>query len=203
MRRYPQALRFLLAYLIYNDGVQTVVVTAAIFGAEALKISQSTLVLVILMVQLVAFFGALLFGRIAGLVSAKTAVLISLVIWSGTAFYTYGFLSSAFEFWLLGGVIGLVLGGSQALSRSIYAQMIPKDREAEFFSFYELADRGSSLLGPLVFGLTNQWLGSLRYAALSVSFFFVAGLALLTRVNVQKAIQDSRVRQTRDPTVRR
>jgi len=203
MRRYPQTLRFLLAYLIYNDGVQTVVVTAAIFGAEALKISQSTLVLVILMVQLVAFFGALLFGRIAGLVSAKTAVLISLVIWSGTAFYTYGFLSSEFEFWLLGGVIGLVLGGSQALSRSIYAQMIPKDREAEFFSFYELADRGSSLLGPLVFGLTNQWLGSLRYAALSVSFFFVAGLALLTRVNVQKAIQDSRVRQTHDPTVRR
>jgi len=196
MRRYPETLRFLFAYLIYNDGVQTVVVTAAIFGAELLGMSQSTLVLVILMVQLVAFFGALLFGRVAGRISAKTAVLISLAIWSGTAIYTYGFLSSEFEFWLLAGVIALVLGGSQALSRSLFAQMIPKHREAEFFSFYELADRGSSLLGPLAFGLTNQWLGSLRYAALSVSLFFVAGLVLLTRVNVQKAIQDAQADQT-------
>ena len=147
------------------------------------------------MIQFVAFFGALFWGKLAGWIGAKPSVVVSLVIWSGVVIYAYGGLKGetrVLEFFVLGIFIALVMGGSQAISRSLYAQMIPNGKEAEFFSFYEISERGTSWIGPLVFGLANQLFGNLRIAILSLIFFFIAGLILLPLVNVKKAIDDAK-----------
>jgi len=148
---------------------------------------------VILMIQFVAFGGALFWGKLAGWVGAKRSIIISLVIWAGVVTYAYGGLKGdtrVLQFWILGAFIALVMGGSQAISRSLFAQMIPDGKEAEFYSFYEVSERGTSWIGPLLFGLMNQWFGSLRPAILSLIFFFFAGLVILPFVNVKKAIAD-------------
>ncbi len=198
LRHFPETLKFLLAYFLYNDGIQTVIAVSATFAAAPLvrggvEIEQSTLTMVILMIQFVAFAGALFWGRLAYWVGAKRSVLISLVIWAGVVIYAYGGLKGELrilEFWILGGLIALVMGGSQAISRSLFAQMIPQGKEAEFYSFYEVSERGTSWIGPFLFGLVNQMFGSLRPAILSLIFFFVMGLILLPFVNVNKAIED-------------
>jgi MFS transporter, UMF1 family len=186
-RQYPQTLLFLIAYLLYNDAIQAVIALASVFGAEELKLEQSTLVQVILMVQFAAFFGALLFNWVAKATGSKRAIMISLVIWTGVLVYAYGLLQTKLQFFILGAVIAIVLGGSQALSRSVYSLMIPKGQEAEYFSLYEVSDKGTSWLAPLMFGLALQFTGSYRAAILSLVVFFVAGLALLAKVNVRKA----------------
>ncbi len=206
--KYPHTLRYLLAYLIYNDGIQTVIGVASTFAAApllrgGLEIEQGTLILVILMIQFVAFGGALAWGRLAGRVGAKNAVVISLGIWSAVVIYGYFGLrgeTRVMEFWILGASIAVVLGGSQAISRSLFAQMIPPGKEAEFFSIYEVSERGTSWVGPLIFGLVNQWLGSLRPAILSLIFFFVVGsLLLLFFVDVPRAIAESGQRPAAAP----
>jgi len=202
-RSLPEAMKFLAAYLLYNDGVQTVISISAIFAANELGMESTQLILVILMIQFVAFFGALGFGKVAEKFGTKQTILFSLVIWSGVTIYAFlGMKSTALvlgieqrqlEFWLLGFVLALVLGGSQALSRSLFSQMIPKDQEAEFYSFYEISERGTSWLGTLTFGIVNQMFNSLRLGILSIIFFFIAGLILLPFVNVAKAMKESRL----------
>ena len=191
MRRYPHTLLFLVAYLFYNDGVQTVINMSSQFGQEELGLPLSTLTQVILMVQFVAFFGALLFGALAKTLGSKQAIALSLVIWTGTVLYAWGPLRTATQFFVLGAVIAIVLGGSQALSRSLYSLMIPRGREAEYFSLYEVSERGTSWLGPFLFGVALQVTGSYRVAILSVVVFFVVGLVLLLGVNVRKAIVEA------------
>lgn len=186
-RRYPQTLLFLAAYLFYNDGIQAVIALASVFGAEELKLDQSTLVQVILVVQFSAFFGALLFNWVAKAIGNKRAIMVSLVIWTGVLIYAYGLLQTKLQFFILGAVIAIVLGGSQALSRSVYSLMIPKGQEAEYFSLYEVSDKGTSWLAPLMFGLALQFTGSYRIAILSLIVFFIVGLTLLARVNVRQA----------------
>jgi MFS transporter, UMF1 family len=191
-RAYPQTLLFLAAYLLYNDGIQTVIGLASTFGAEELGLEQSTLISAILMVQFVAFGGALLFGRLARVVGARRAIMGSLVIW--TAAVTFGYFmaaGSSGQFFVLAAVIALVLGGSQALSRSLFSQMIPAGKEAEYFSLYEIGERGTSWLGPLLFGLALQYTGSYRVAIISLMIFFIAGFLVLTRVDVRRAIVES------------
>lgn len=198
VRHFPETIKYLLAYFLYNDGIQTVIAVASTFAAAPIlsggvELSTETLTAVILLIQFVAFLGALFWGRLAGWVGAKRSIIISLVIWSGVVIYAYFGLkgeSRALEFTILGVVIAIVLGGSQAISRSLFAQMIPKGREAEFYSFYEVSDRGTSWTGPLIFGLANQWFGSLRYGILALIFYFIAGLILLPFVNVPKAMED-------------
>lgn len=200
VKSFPETLKFLLSYFLYNDGIQTVIAVAATFAAApliqgGLEIEQTTLTAVILMIQFMAFFGALFWGKLATWIGAKQSIVVSLVIWAGVVIYAYGGLngeSRVTEFFILGAFIAIVLGGSQAISRSLFAQMIPNGKEAEFFSFYEISERGTSWIGPLVFGLANQMFGNLRIAILSLIFFFVAGLLLLPRVNVQKAIADAK-----------
>jgi UMF1 family MFS transporter len=198
-RTLPEAMKYLVAYLLYNDGIQTVIVVASVFGAEELGIPISNLALIILMIQFVAFLGAYAFSYLARLLGSRNAIILSLVIWSGAVIYAFfgmknqnpvpglGLPQAELEFWLLGMVIALVLGGSQALSRSLFSLMIPKDQEAEFFSFYEVSERGTSWMGTFIFGAVNQAFGSLRLGVLSVIFFFVAGLVLLLFVNVDTA----------------
>jgi UMF1 family MFS transporter len=198
IKHFPETLKFLLAYFLYNDGIQTVIAVSATFAAApliqgGLGLEQQTLTAVILMIQFVAFGGALIWGRLAARIGAKQSVVVSLVIWSGVVIYAYGGLQSenvTVEFFILGIFIALVMGGSQAISRSLFAQMIPEGKEAEYYSFYEVSERGTSWIGPLIFGLANQLFGSLRYGILSLIFFFIAGLILLPMVKVDKAIAD-------------
>jgi UMF1 family MFS transporter len=200
VKSFPETLKFLLAYFLYNDGIQTVIAVASTFAAApiiqgGLELPQDTLIAVILMIQFVAFGGALFWGRLAKWIGAKQSVIVSLVIWAGVVIYAYGGLkgeTATAQFFILGIFIALVMGGSQAISRSLFAQMIPAGKEAEFFSFYEISERGTSWIGPLVFGLANQLFGDLRIAILSLIFFFIAGLILLPFVNVSKAIADAR-----------
>ncbi len=187
IRRAPHTLRFLLAYLLFNDGIQTVITLSSQFGQEELGLSIATLTQVILLVQFVAFAGSLLFNALAKAMGAKRAVMLSLLIWIGALFYLYGYLHTAAQFYWLGAVIAVVLGGSQALSRSLFAQMIPAGHEAEYFSFYEITDKGASWLGPLLFGLAYQFTGQYRLAILSLLVLFVGGLWLLSGVNLSQA----------------
>ena len=187
MRRYPQTLRFLIAYLIYNDAVQTVITLSAQFGNDELKLPMADLTMVILMVQFVAFFGNILFNWIAQWIGAKLAVIVSLVIWTGVLVDMYVSVRNRTQFFIAAAVVAIVLGGTQALSRSLFAQMIPKGREGEYFSVYEISDKGTSWLCPLLFGLALQFTGSYRLAILSLVTFFIGGLLLLATVNVRRA----------------
>src|SRR5215207_9151371 len=144
------------------------------------------------MVQFVAFLGALLFGALARFFGAKRVVLASLVLWTIVVAVAY-FLEAgdSLQFYLLAAFIGGVLGGSQALSRSLFSHMIPGGQEAQYFSLYEISERGTSWLGPLLFGLTLQLTGSYRYAIVSLIVFFVAGFVLLVMVDVRRAIVEA------------
>jgi len=193
----PQTFRFLLAYLLYNDGIQTVIGVAAlflsqeIFVAKGLAVDQSVLFISFGIAQFVAFIGALIFERIAHFTSTKTAIIVSLVIWSLVVIYGYAFLHTVAEAYFMSGAIGFVLGGSQALSRSLFSQMIPKGREAAFFGIYAISERGTSWIGPIVFGLVAQITDSYRPAILALIVFFVAGCAILFFVNVDHAIHEA------------
>ena len=188
---------FLLAYLLYNDGVQTVINSAGLFlsqelfVARGLQTDSSVLVIAYIIAQFVAFFGAVIFERIAHYSSTKTAILISLVIWSAVVIYAYGFLQTLTQAYVMSGAIGLVLGGSQALSRSLFSQMIPTGRESSFFGIYEISERGTSWIGPIVFGLVAQITNSYRPAILALIVFFVFGSLLLYFVNTNTAIRDA------------
>jgi UMF1 family MFS transporter len=186
VRHYRHTIIFLLAYLIYNDGIQTVIVLAAAFGQEELKLPMATITSVILLVQFVAFGGAMAFNWLAARFGNKNAVMLGLAVWTATLVYIYALVSSEAQFYVMGVIVGLVLGGTQALSRSLYSFLIPKGREAEYFSLYEVSDKGTSWLGPLVFGLGLQLTGSYRVAILSLIVFFAIGMALLSWVNVRQ-----------------
>ncbi|MEV5364061.1 MFS transporter [Streptomyces cellulosae] len=192
MRRHPLTLAFLLAYLVYNDGIQTVISQASVYGSKELGLGQSTLIVAVLLVQVLAVAGALLLGRLARRYGAKRTILGSLVAWTVTLAAGY-FLPAGAPVWffVLAAGIGLVLGGSQALSRSLFSQLVPPGKEAEYFSAYEISDRGLSWLGPLLFGLTYQLTGSYRDAIVSLVGFFVLGFVLLARVPVRRAITDA------------
>ncbi|GAA2265869.1 MULTISPECIES: MFS transporter [Kitasatospora] len=190
MREYPLTLLYLGAFLCYNDGIQTVVSQASLYGSEELGMDQTTLVAAVLLVQIVAIAGALLLGRIARRYGAKRTVLGSLVGWVVTL--ALGYLMPDHQpawFFALACMIGLVLGGSQALSRSLFSHLIPAGREAEYFSVYKISDRGTSWMGPLVFGLAYQITGSYRSAIISLLVFFVIGFAVLAKVPVRRAIE--------------
>lgn len=192
MRRHPLTLGFLLAYLVYNDGIQTVISQASVYGSKELGLGQSTLIGAVLLVQVLAVAGALGMGRLARKYGAKRTILGSLAAWTLTLTAGY-FLPAGAPAWffVLAAGIGLVLGGSQALSRSLFSHLVPPGKEAEYFSAYEMSDRGMSWLGPLLFGLTYQLTGSYRDAIISLVAFFVLGFALLARVPVRQAITEA------------
>lgn len=179
LKAYPGALLFLIAFLIYNDAVQTVITMSSVFGQEELGLGLDTLTQVILMVQFVAIPGALFFERLAAWTSTRTSLIVSLVIWTIAVFLAWGYVHGETSFFLLAVGIALVLGGTQALSRSFFSVLIPDSRSAEYFSLYEISDKGTSWIGPLMFGVIYDFTGSYRTAILSLAVFFVIGLTLL------------------------
>ncbi|MSV34881.1 MAG: MFS transporter [Bryobacterales bacterium] len=186
IRRYRQTMTFLIAYLLYNDAIQAVLALAAQFGSDELKIPVSKLALAILMVQFVGFFGALGFQWLAAAISAKRAIMVSLVLWTATLIYLYAAVRTTTDFFIAAAIAAIGMGGSQALSRSLFAQLIPTGREAEYFSIYEISDKGTSWISPLVFGIALQFTRSYRLAILSLIVFFISGLLVLLRVNVER-----------------
>src|SRR5512147_867233 len=198
IKHFPETIKYLLAYFLYNDGIQTVIAVSSTFAAApivrgGIELPQDTLIAVILMIQFVAFFGALFWGRLASWIGAKQSIIVSLVIWAGVVIYAYTGLrgeTRVAEFFILGAFIALVMGGSQAISRSLFAQMIPVGKEAEYYSFYEVSERGTSWTGPLIFGLANQIAHSLRWGILALIVYFLAGMFILPFVNVRKAMDD-------------
>ena len=189
LRAYPLTLFFLAAYLIYNDGIQTVIALASVYGTEELKLADEVLVPTILMVQFLAFFGAMGLGALARRIGAWKTLLVSLVLWIVVVAVAYVLpAGQAVPFIVLGGGIGIVLGGSQALSRSLFSQLIPQGREGEYFGLYEISDKGTSWLGPLLFGLAYGATGSYRVAIVSLLVFFVIGLVALLAVPMRRAI---------------
>jgi UMF1 family MFS transporter len=191
IRRHRHTMLFLAAYLLYNDAIQTVIALSGQFGADELKMPMSLLTLAILMVQFVAFLGAMAFNRVAARAGAKRTVIITLLIWTATLVYIYCGVRSHAEFFVMAALVALVMGGSQALSRSLFSRMIPNGKEAEYFSIYEITDKGTSWLGPLVFALALQITGNYRLAILSLIVFFAGGLLLLLKVDVARAVREA------------
>jgi MFS transporter, UMF1 family len=198
LRGRPNTRRFLIAYLLYNDGIQTVIAVAAVFLAQELFVARGRptdrlfIALNFLMVQVVGFLGALLFAKLARRTTARNALILSLVIWSGAIVYGYAFLRGTADAVGLSAVIAVVLGGSQALSRSLFSQMIPHGREASFFAIYEVSSSGTSWVGPLLFGAVVAATNSYREALLSLIALFVAGTSLLCATDIPGAVREAR-----------
>ena len=188
LRRFPQILLFLIAFLAYNDGVQAVISISAIYAEDTLKLGTDQIPLAFLAVQFVAFGGAFLFGRIAERIGTKRAILISLVLWTLITVGGYLLPEGQFlPFLILAASVGLVLGGTQALSRSLYGSMIPEAASAEFYGFYSVFSKFSAIWGPIIFGLVNNLTGSSRQAILFFIIQFALGFVLLSLVDIDKA----------------
>ena len=184
LRGYKQAFLMLLAFMIYNDGIQTIQKMAATYGKE-LGIADSVLIASILIVQFVGFPFAFLFGAIAARIGAKHAIFIGLVVYAGISILGF-YMRSAAHFVLLAALVATVQGGTQALSRSLFASLIPPHKSGEFFGFYSVFEKFASIFGPLLFWITIATTGSSRNAILSVIFFFALGAIVLSRVRVKE-----------------
>ena len=184
LRRYPDALLMLTAFLLYNDGIQTMIKMSSIYGAEA-GIDPNAQIAAFVLVQFVGIPFSFLFGALADRIGAKPAVFISLVVYTVVSVIGY-FLAHTWQFFVLAFLVGTVQGGSQALSRSLFARMIPKVKSSEYFGFFSVFEKFGQIFGPLVFAAAVTISGSSRSAVLSVILFFVLGAVVLTRVDVAR-----------------
>jgi len=190
-------LLFLAGYLLYNDGIQTVILNSSIFLSQELFISRglesdSTFLLAIFVVaQVFALIGAIAFERLSRVIGTKQTIILSLAIWAGIVIFAYGFLQTSTQAYIMAIFIGLVLGPTQALSRSLFLQMIPKSRESAFFGLYEISEKGTSWIGNLVFAVVVGTTGSYRQAILALIVFFVAGMLILFFTNTTRAIHEA------------
>jgi UMF1 family MFS transporter len=192
VRGYPETLKFLIAFLFFNDGVQTVIAVAAVYGSQELGMSVTNVIIAVVVVQIMGIIGALIMTKQAERRGAYRVVLVALVLW--TIVVIAGFFVPAHMFTAfvaMAAAIGLVVAGTQALSRSLFSQLIPRGREAEYFSLYQAAERGTSWLGTLVFGLVHQFTDSYRLALIALLIFFVIGGLLLRRVDMRRGITDA------------
>ncbi len=188
LSRHRHLLLFVVAYMFYIDGVQTVFNISAIYASETLEISTAFIALVVLVVQFTAFFGALLFGRLSEWIGPKRSVASALVVWIGVLIAAYYLpVGGNYPLLAVGMVIGVVQGGTQALSRSLYGSMIPQQASAEFFGFFSVFTKFSAIWGPIIFATFREVTGSSRPAVLSLISFFAVGFILLSFVNVEKA----------------
>lgn len=192
LRAYPQASLLLVAFVLYNDGIGTIYRVASIYGTE-IGLTEGALVLSLLITQFVSIPFAFLFGALADRIGAKRAILLSLFVYVLISVLGY-FMKTEKEFLALALLVAMVQGGSQSLSRSLFATLIPRDSAGQFFSFFGLFDKVSGVLGPLVFAAVGRAFGSSRYGILSIVFFFVAGAILLAFVDVPEGQRAARGR---------
>jgi MFS transporter, UMF1 family len=183
LRSYPQALLMLVAFLIYNDGIGTIIRMATIYGTE-IGIDRGALIAAIVLVQFVGIPFAFLFGMLAGRIGAKHAIFLGLVAYAGISVVGY-FMRTATHFLILASLVGMVQGGTQALSRSLFASMIPRSKSGEFFGFFSVFEKFAGIFGPAFFSIAITLTGSSRASLLSIILFFVAGGLLLSRVDVE------------------
>jgi MFS transporter, UMF1 family len=178
-RKEPR--KFLFSYLIFEDGVNTVIVFSSLFAAVTLGFAPQELILLYLVVQTTALIGSLVMAKPIDLWGPKRIVMLSLLMWTSVAIIAF-FIQTKAHFWFLAVIAGLGLGTVQAASRAFYTQFIPQGSEAEYFGVYSLAGKSSAVLGPLVFGYVSTTFGSQRPAILSVAAFFLVGLVILSFV---------------------
>jgi UMF1 family MFS transporter len=190
IRKYPELLKFMLAYWFMFDGINTIIVMAASYGTT-IGIESKDLITALLITQFVGFPSSLLFGKLADRLGSKKMLQFSLVVYLVIVVLGY-FMTSALHFYLLAAMVGMVQGGAQATSRAVFSKMIPEGRTAEFNGFLSLTSRFFSFGGPLVFGLVKLISDSSRSALLAVAFFFVAGILLLSLVNFAKGEREAR-----------
>ncbi len=194
IHQLPQLLRFLLAFLLYNDGVETVIIMASIFGAQVLGMQVGELILFFLMVQGTALLGALLFGRLADRTGHRPMLLLQMVIWSLLLIWAYKlgiWLEPKQEYWILGSLAGLVMGGSQSVSRSMQRLFTPEHMSAEFFGFFAVSGKFATILGPLLYGLIILWTGDLRSGMLALLVFFALGAVILLFIDEKSGISQA------------
>jgi MFS transporter, UMF1 family len=195
--RLRHTMRFLIAYLFYNDGIQTVILQSSVFisyelfTTRGLETDNAFLITIFCVAQISAFAGAMIFERIARVLGAKRTILLSLFVWCGIVIYAYAFFESRTQAYVMGAMIGMVLGAAQALSRSLYSQMIPAGKESSFFGLYEVSEKGTSWMGQLLFTVIVGLTGSFRQAILGLIVFFVFGSIVLLFTDTERAIHEA------------
>jgi UMF1 family MFS transporter len=182
LRGYRNAFLMLVAFLLYNDGIQTIIKMASIYGAE-IGIDRNAQIAAFILVQFVGVPCSFLFGMLADRIGAKTSVFVSLAVYVGISLLGY-FMTTAWQFFALAFLVGTVQGGSQALSRSLFARMIPRHKSSEYFGFFSVFEKFAGIFGPAMFATAVTLTGSSRPAVLSVIAFFIAGGLVLARVDV-------------------
>ena len=187
IRRFKELAKFLVAFWLYNDGVGTIIIMAVIFGAE-IGIGRTHLIGAILMVQFVGIPFTVLFGRLPKRVGTKKAILFALGIYTIITILGY-FMQKPAHFWLLAFLVAMVQGGTQGLSRSMYASMAPASKSAEFFGFYNVSSKFAGIIGPTLFGVVGQLTGTSRLSIISIIIFFFAGAVILAKVNHEQGIK--------------
>ncbi|MCK4966055.1 MFS transporter [bacterium] len=201
IRNYRELIKFFISYFIYNNGIQTVIIMASIFGAQVLGMDDTERILYFLVIQGTAFIGSLLFGYLADRLDNRITIISTLCVWCVVVIWAYVlgiFFEPLTEFWIIGILAGLVMGGSQAASRSLQASFTPRKNTAEFFGFYAVVGRFASIAGPLVYGLTTWITGSLKSGIFSLIVFFIAGISILVFVDEKKGIQEAEQTITND-----
>jgi UMF1 family MFS transporter len=197
LKKLKYTLFFLIGYLFYNDGIQTVILLSSNFLSQELFINkgketdESFLLFAFLIAQISALIGALVFERISRFLGAKNTILVCLSVWCGIVIFAFGILDSTFQAYIMSAFIGSVLGSTQALSRSLYSQMIPKGRESSFFGIYEISEKGTAWIGNLIFTVIFGLTGSFRYGILALIVLFIVGSLILFFTNTERAIHEA------------
>ncbi len=183
VRRYPDLTRFLIAFWLYGDGIGTIIKMSVAYGTE-IGIGPNALIGALVVTQFVGIPCTFLFGALAGRIGPRNGIYVALGAYTLITIFGY-FVHEAWHFWALAIAVGMVMGGAQALSRSLYATMIPKGKSAEFFSFFGVFDKFAGIAGPMVFGIVDQLTGSGRLGIVAIALFFVLGMLILSRVDIE------------------
>jgi UMF1 family MFS transporter len=189
--KQPQLLRYIISYFIYNDGITTVIVFASIYGIERFGMKTTEMIIYFILAQFTSILGAGVFGWLTDKFNVKLSLSISLIIWIGVVIWAF-FCGSAFEYYFVGLTAGLAIGSSQANSRTMLSILTPKNHQAEFFGFYTLTGRLSSIIGPILYGWIAHRTGDIRYSILSIMLFFICGWLILQSVNLREGIAQAK-----------
>lgn len=198
IRQYRYLALFLVGFLFYNEGVQTVISQASVFGEHELDLGKTELIALVLMVQFLALPGAMLVGWLSDRLGQKSTLLTCLAVWVALLLAAL-VVSTKIEFWVMGGIVAMVMGGTQSVSRAIMGTMTPEPRTGEFFGFFNFSGKATSFLGPNLFGWVLLLTGSARAAVFSLVVFFVLGGAIAARVDVVRGRQQALAADPRSP----